>query len=192
MPWKTKYNELKKWLRRKSSLVYFIIFDIPWYRITTVISAYWIFVQDGEIDDLRAENLALSKIKTEMIISDTEGQKSFDELPFSLIKRVFKEDVSRITYANKSFESEFLNDHGLDRFDVIGKPIIYFWPYETSLIDQKEDYEIAASGKRKFFSKKYLDIDSTIQSTDYWKWRKIIDRDTIIVQFFTKPFPKEN
>lgn len=188
MPWKNKFNLFKNWLLKTRPWLYSFFFDVPWYRITTVISAYWLFVQHGEINKLQAENLALSKIKTEMIISDNEHQKTFDELPFSLIKRMYKNKISRITYANKSFEHEFLNDHGLDRYDVIGKPIIYFWPYETSSIDQMEDNEIALSGERKFFSKKYLDIDSTIQNAEYYKWRKIVEGDTIIVQFFTHPY----
>jgi len=184
-------NTYKTWKVRLEThypTLYLFIFFIPWYKMVTLILFVTIYFLKQDVKNLEKENLELTKIKTAIVLSQVESQDHYDDIPFTFGIKIYRGGVSRMTYVNKTWVNELLADHNLDEFDIMGRPVSDFWPYETSAIDQREDHDVAQTPDKISFRKNYIDIDSAMQSTRYWKWRKIEGRDTLIFTLFKDPW----
>ena len=184
---KDKYLALKDYLDKNHHWLYSILFEIPWYRITTGLLLIQIYFLKMDIRELSAENIAITKINSEIIANQVQNGDMINRMPNSIWCKRKIGNRYVMQFFNKKFEDRWLKPYGITKYQYYGQTDFAVFPYEAAKQFSKGDSIAAENEERIAYTETFVDNGKETVSVDVIKWREITSvKDTLVWGMVTK------
>lgn len=175
--WKNWKNVLKV----KHPFIYFFFFQLPWYRVTTVLLLVQVFSLKTDIRKLEKENLELTKVNSSIIVNQIARSKLIDKIPKSIWYKVKKGNRYIFQLCNKHYENKWLKPKGYSRYDYYGYTDFQIYGFYAAKKFQYGDSLTANSSKPMELNESFTDDFGNDYDINVIKWREITEeQDTIV------------
>lgn len=191
-----KGNNLENWLEIKYPKSWHLVAFLLKWRIIMALSFLFFSVkyceQDAMINDLERDVLVLKIDGIEAKSESFYSQKELDNIPFALWRKKKQGNRYLMKFINLAGETQFLDNSGISRLSFYNQTDAEIfknnadtkrWHYEDSIV---ANYH---KDTTMHFTNYFFDASNKVKiKSGYSRWRRVIDRDTLIYGMMDKPF----
>jgi len=187
-------KKLENYIKIKYPKLYILIYNVPWYRIVTVLLIIQIHFLKMDTRELYKENVYLNTVSIILNKKTVELEfinkslldkmimhnRSFEDFPLPLWNKVKRGNKFYSNYYNLVYEKEVFHPFGTNRYQNLGRTNFDNAPYPIASEWAKNDMYIAINGGRKIFLEPQLDKNKKKIYKNNLKWRILKEKDTLI------------